>query len=181
MVSIDAVFHELQAQNTKLAQLHADLGAQLTATQDVGAAVNNLDGDVNSGFGQTLQRLHDLEVITEAQAKLLYHLVQQTDTVICSLDKIAHSACGLVNYADRQTSMQAEMRDALGELRDIAETAQPAAALERHRLKALQAEVERCCPPPAMEPPCQYTPCEPPDRISPPELPRIDDNEPPPG
>jgi hypothetical protein len=84
--------------------------------------------------------------------------------------------CALLNEAALQTAAQQAMREDLDDLRQLYELASPAAAVEQHRLEALKAQVEKCCPPPVPTPPCKFEPCKQPGDVPPPPRPQ----EPPP-
>lgn len=157
MASINDVYNELVAVNSLLNQIHADGVAEVNATNQVRASVDTV------------------AQINVAEVNLLFHLTQQTDTMICSLEQIAQNTCAILNQVTIQTRFQERMRDDLDTLRAIAETAYPGAALERHRFEVLQAEIERCCPPEQPEPACTYEPCPRPRPIKMPQLPPIGD------
>ena len=157
MATINDVFNQLVAVNGGLAQI---------------------DADVKAGSTATVQALNTLAQIDIEAVKLLFHLTQQTDTMICALEHISRNTCGILTQVTLQTQLQTRLRDDADALRDIAESVYPAAALERARLAALRAEVERCCPPPKVEPACVYEPCDQPKPVRMPDLPRINPERP---
>jgi hypothetical protein len=173
MASINDVFNQLQAVNGTLAQIDTDVTAGTSATNQVKTSIDTLDGDVKAGFAATVNALHTIAQIDTEAVKLLFQLTQQADTMICALEHISRNTCGILTEVTLQTQLQTRLRDDADALRDIAESAYPAAALERSRLAALRAEIERCCPPPKPEPACVYEPCERPPPVKKPDLPRI--------
>jgi hypothetical protein len=163
------VFNQLVLVNGKLDQIDTNTFGQA-------AAINNLDGDVNKGFKATVDALKTLALLDIEAIKLIFHLTQQTDTMICALEHISKNTCELVTQSTLQTQLQTRMRDDIEVMRLVAESGNPAAALELQRLAALRAQVEKCCP--SERPPraCNYEPCPQPKRIGMPELPRIPQN-----
>lgn len=179
MASIDDVFHQLQAVNTNLSTLHADGIAETNATNQVKSSVDTVDADVKSGFNATVNGLTTIALIDIEAVKLLFHLTQQNDTIICTLENISRNTCAMLTQLTMQTQLQKRMADDLDVIRAMEEAEQPAAALERARLAALQTEIERCCPPPQTPPACTYQPCPKVDPAKMPDLPKIGGSHPP--
>lgn len=178
MASINDVFNQLVAVNGKLDQLHTDSVTETAATNQVKARVDNLDNDVKAGFASTVAALNTIAAIQTAAAELLFHLTQQTDTMICALEHISQNTCAILTQVTIQTGLQKEIRDDADVIRDVAEAAYPAAVLSRSRLKELQGQIERCCPPPQTPPACTYQPCPHPKPADRPNLPRPDNRPP---
>jgi hypothetical protein len=170
MASINDVFNQLVNANTALGQIHADGIAQTNAT-------NQLDGDVKSGFNATVNALNAIAQIEAQEAQLLYHLTQQADAIICVLEHISKNTCELVTQSTLQTDLQRQLRDDSHAVRDLTESANPAAALERRRHEELRRQIERCCPPDPPRPACTYEPCEHPKRAKEPKLPKVEKPE----
>ena len=178
MASINDVFNQLVAANASLAQIQVDLVGETNATIQVKGSVDKVDTDLKAGFVATVKDLNAIALIEIEAAKLLFHLTQQTDTMICALEHISKNTCEILTQVTIQTQLQTRLLDDADTLRAIAESAYPAAALERARLAALRAEVERCCPPEKPNPACNYEPCPAPRPAPPPKLPKIDDRPP---
>ena len=134
MASINDVFNELQAVNNTLGQIHADGIAETNATNQVKASVDTVDADVKAGFAATVNGLNTIAKIDIEAVKLLFHLTQQADTMICALEHISKNTCEIFTQVTIQTQLQTRLRDDADALRDIAESAHPEAALERQRL-----------------------------------------------
>lgn len=173
MASINDVFNQLVTVNASLSAIGADVNAGTVATNGVKTAVNQLDTDLKAGFASTVAALNQIAAIEIEGVKLLYHLTQQADTMICALEHISQNTCAIDTEATIQTGLQKTMRDDLDGLLAIAEAAYPAAALELERLAVLQAEIHRCCPPVVPPPACSYRPCPKPKTIGEPKLPRL--------
>jgi hypothetical protein len=176
MASINDVFTELTQVNSNLGLIHADGIAETNAINQVKASVDHLDSDVKAGFTATINALGVIAQVEVESAKLLYHLTQQADAMICALEHIAKNTCGIWNEAVLQTTIEARIRDDADVLRSIQEFAHPDATLEMTRLAALKADVERCCPPPKPQLPCDYRPCPSVRTAEPPNLPKPGDN-----
>ncbi len=181
MASINDVFNELQTVNNTLTLLHTDNVAELNAVNQVNTSIGTLTTDVNAGFAHTLTALTVLAQIEEAMAKLLFHLTQQTDAMICALEHISRNTCGILTQTTIQTRLQTQMAGDIEALKELTEVAHPAAAVEHAKLAKLKAEIERCCPPEVPPPACTYEPCPAPRPIPLPELPKLPDNPRPPG
>lgn len=175
MASINDVFNQLVAVNGKLGQIEVNTANETVATNQVNASVGTLDTDLKAGFAATVNALQTIIQLDVDAVQLLLHLTQQADTMICVLEHISQNTCGILNQATLQTQLQTRIRDDADALRDIAESAYPAGALERERLAALRAQIEQCCPPPQAQPPCAYEPCPKPRPPRPPRLPQLDD------
>jgi hypothetical protein len=175
MPSVNDVYNQLVTANTTLDQIHADLVTEESATQQVNTSVNQLDSDLKSGFQAIEARLTILQEYDIDTVKLLFHLTQQADTIICALEKISKNTCEMLNQATLQTALQRRIRDDADVVRDITEFAHPRATLERERLGALRTEIEKCCPPEPPQPVCTYEPCPRPESINEPELPPSED------
>ena len=167
MAGINDLFNQLVAANGKLDQLHTDEVNEITATNQVKASVDTLDGDVKNLD-------NDVKTIGAAEIQLLFHLTQQADTMICALEHISKNTCAILTQVTIQTGLQTEIRDDADALLAIEETVNPGAALERERLAALKAQIEQCCPPPQPKPACTYEPCPKPDQIKRPQVPGSD-------
>lgn len=165
MAGINDLFNQLVIANGKLDQLHTDINNGTAATNQVKTSVDAVKTSVD-----TLD--NDVKIIGAAETQLLFHLTQQADTMICALEHISKNTCAILTQATVQTQLQTRIRDDADALLEIAETANPAAALERLRLAALRAQIERCCPPAEPEPACTYEPCRRPESVPMPNLPK---------
>ncbi len=152
MATLNDAYNQLVAANSQLTTLHGDLQTVNTSEQDINTSVKAATSAVEAGFTQ-------LDTLVTFTNQLLAHEVQQNDTIICNLAKIAQQTCELVNQAVLQTAAQQAIREDLSDLKQLYELANPAAAVEQHRLEALERKVELCCPPKPPKPPCVYQPC----------------------
>ena len=178
MASINDVFNELQAVNSNLGLIHADGIAQTNATVQVKSAVDNLDNDLKAGFAATVNALQIIAKIEIEAVKLLFHLTQQSDSMICALEHISQNTCGILTQTTIQTRLQTGIAKDADVIRGIAEDAYPQAALEQTRLAKLRAEVEHCCPPRTPPDACVYAPCLSPKPVGMPDLPPVDPQRP---
>lgn len=179
MASINDVFNQLVQANTNLGQIHADGIAETNAINQVKSSVDKLDVDVKAGFNATVAGLVTLAKIEVEIAKLVFHLTQQADTMICALEHISQNSCELVTQSTLQTRLQTSLRDDTQAIRAITELAHPEAALHFHANEELRKQLERCCPPEQPGPACTYRPCPHPDPIRMPDLPKVEDPKPP--
>lgn len=162
MASFNDAFNELQSINVNLLTLHADNGQILAGQATIKAAVDaatlatqGVKASVDAGTAVLNAMLQGLQLTN----KILFHLSLQTDTIICSLDAIARSTCGIHNEAHVQTGLQKITSASAVALLDIAKTVHPDAALDLSRREGLKHATELCCPPPVELPVCSYEPC----------------------
>jgi hypothetical protein len=150
MASGDDFFNQLKQANDKLsdlAPLRSDV-EQLSAV--LSSSLNQL---VSQGSYSNLA---------------LYQNTLQNVTIICILEKISKNTCEILNQACIQTALQTQIQKNTAAMADILAAAHPEAALMREREQALRTEIEKCCPPPASKPCCNYVPCKAPPEIEPP-------------
>lgn len=150
MATLNDAYNQLVEANSQLTNLHNDLQQINTSAQATTSAVD-------AGFTQ-------LDSLVDHTNQLLTYEIEQNDTIICNLAKIAQQTCELVNQAALQTAAQQAMRADLDDLKQLYELANPTAAVEQHRLEALNRKIEACCPPPVPPPPCTYEPCPAPSK-----------------
>jgi hypothetical protein len=158
MASLDDAFNQLKIANQHLTAIDNELQTVNASVQAVGADSQATTAAVQAGFGE-------LNSLVNHTNQLLEYEIAQNATMICYLEKIARQTCSLLNEAALQTAAQQAMREDLDDLRQLYELANPAAAVEQHRLKKLKAQVEKCCPPTVPEPPCTFEPCKQPPPI----------------
>lgn len=164
--TVTDVFNQLVLANGKLDQIDTNTFGQT-------AALNSINGAVNQGFHDTDNSLKTIALINIEAVKLLFHLTQQADTMICALEKISENTCKILTEVSTQTELQKQLRDDVAALRYIAESEHPEAVLERSRHIELQESIDECCPPEPEEPACEYEPCDRPEPAKEPRLPDI--------
>jgi hypothetical protein len=157
MATLNDAYNQLVTANAQLTTIHGDLQDVNTSEQEVNTSVQANTAAVQSGFSQ-------LDTLVTHTNQLLGYEILQNDTIICNLAKIAKQTCELVNQAALQTAAQQAMREDIHDLKQLYELANPAAAVEQHRLAELNRKIEACCPPPVPKPPCVYEPCPAPDK-----------------
>jgi hypothetical protein len=151
--SLDDCYDRLVDANNHLTAIDTDLQTVNTSVQAVGTDVQATTQAVQIGFGE----LYSLVNYTD---QLLEFQIAQNNTIICYLGKITQQTCALLNEAALQTAAQQAMRADIHDLKQLFELANPAAAVEQHRLEELKAQVEKCCPPAVPEPPCKFVKCD---------------------
>lgn len=156
MATLNDAYNQLVTANSQLTTIHGDL-------QDVNTSVQAVDTSVQATTTAVENGLAQLGTLVNNTNQLLAYEIQQNDTIICNLAKIAQQTCELVNQAALQTAAQQAMRADLDELVQLYELANPAAAVEQNRLEALKLQIEQCCPPKLPKPPCVYEPCPAPE------------------
>jgi hypothetical protein len=186
VANINDLYNQLTAANGTLDLIKTAVNNGTAATNHVKTSVDTvdtdvktLDTDVNAGFAATVNALTVLAQIDTAAVQLLFHLTQQADSMICALQQISQNTCGILTQVTIQTQLQTRIRDDSNALVNIAETADPAAALELERLAKLRAQIEQCCPPREPVPACSYQPCPSPTPVTMPNLPPVPDPTPP--
>jgi hypothetical protein len=172
MASINDLYDRLGDILNRLSNIDAgtqtviiDLGRLQASTDATKAAVDLANQSLRVLTNNVVQLVN----IARYQSYATYTLSLQTDTVICALEKVTKQTCALLSEAHVQTQLQAGIVDTNTSLLRIAEVAYPLAAIEGERLKALQQQIGRCCPPEPQPPACSYEPCERPPVLQPPK------------
>lgn len=162
MASFNDAFNELQAINANLAVLHTDNGqivagqAAIKAAVDAGTtATQGVKASVDAGTAVLNQMLQGQQLTN----KILLHLSQQADTMICALEAISRNTCGIHNEVHVQTGLQKIISTSEVALLDIAKTVHPDAALDLSRREALKVATDRCCPPSVEPLVCNHKSC----------------------
>ncbi len=153
MTSLDDALKKLDAANGHLSAIDADMKAVDASVQAVGSDVQATTSALQMGFGE-------LYVLVDYTDQLLNYQIEQNNTIMCYLAKIAQQTCALLNEATLQTAAQQAIQADVSGLKQLYALANPAAAVEQGRLEALEARIEKCCPPAKPKPPCIFEPCE---------------------
>lgn len=162
MASFNDAFNELQAINANLAVLHADNGqilngqASIKAAVDAGTAATQ---DVKASVDAATTMLGQIMQGQQLTNKILLHVSQQADTMICALEAISRNTCGIHNEVHVQTGLQKVISVSAVSLLEITKTVHPDAALDLSRREALKNATDLCCPPPVEPPVCAHKPC----------------------
>ena len=90
---------------------------------------------------------------------LLKDLVGENQTIICLLKTSNDLLCRILHELQKDTAIQTTMRGTLVELEQILELVHARETLEVDRLGLVKAELEKCCPPPLVEPEKCFDPC----------------------
>ncbi len=159
MASLNDFYNAVKEANTHLAAIDADekdLHGDAVAIQDriglVKQAVTTLAGSVISGF----KTMAELEAYAD---NALAHLAKQNETIICLLDKIAQSTCGLLNQGDLEVRALTAINVSGSALQEMYADSHPRAALSREHQQAVQKQILDCCPPDPIPPVCTYESC----------------------
>ncbi len=165
MASADDILNAINASVGRLDDIKGKLDGLKASTDavksSVDSAANQLVATLNAGFAQLI-------ALGDYTNQALYHNDVQNDTMICELTHISKNTCGLLNEAAAQTRIQSAIEQAATRLAFLYATVHAEAELERERMAKLREEIEKCCPPPAPQPPCAYEPCAAPEPIGPP-------------
>jgi hypothetical protein len=166
MPSINEVWEQALQINSNLVVVHHDLEGLQACCDDERAAMAEqtdlleaIDTVLVDGFGNLSDGLIGIQERQDWTNLLLRYQVLQNRTMICLLEKIAHATCGLLNEADRQTTLQGTVAAGVSALREMTESVHPDAALDLRRAQEARRALEKCCPPQPVEPPCKFEPC----------------------
>jgi hypothetical protein len=186
MPTLNDAINEVEQVNDNLGDIKAALGtlnthasnandrieANTAAVEEVREAceqntaeLSAINGRLLTGFANLSQGLDVLIDQANFTNKAFAHLLAQTDTVICLLDKSARSLCQIWTLVDIQTRLLHSIREDTNAVREMLETVHPEAKLERDRRRALQHDIELCCPRRPEPPACEYEPCPTPRRF----------------
>ena len=129
------------------------------------AELSAINGRLLTGFAKLSEGLDILIDQGAYTNEALGHQIQQNDTIICLLDKSARALCQIWTLVDIQTKLLRSIQQDASAAREMLETVHPEARLELDRRKALEKNIERCCPPKQDPPACVYEPCRAPRRF----------------
>jgi hypothetical protein len=169
MPSISDVFDQLQTANQTLSQINTNIVAEISATNAVTAAVQ----DINATLAAIQTVLSQVQVVVSYEAQALFHISQQNDTIICTTEHVSQNTCNLVTEAHVQTRLETAIAGNTADLVEIERGAFPAAALEVARVEAVQAKIDACCPPPVEPPACVFQSCPAPPPLPSPPTPSV--------
>lgn len=127
--------------------------------------LSQINARLLTGFAKLSEGLDVLIDQAEYNNKATEHHLQQTDTIICLLDKSARSLCEIWTLVAIQTKALKAIQEDTGTVRAILETVHPDAYLELERHRELQRDIERCCPPKKDPPAREFEPCLTPRRF----------------
>jgi len=153
MPTINDVYKMLVNVQNNTKAIHNDLQ---TVTQELlysNLQLKNTIDILNDGF---LNLSKGIKGMVEMQI----HNNNQNDTIICILEKISKNTCQLVNEANKQSELQTVIADKTTDLFGIYELAYANQAIEYIKMKEIRKELQECCPPRPLEPPCHHSPCE---------------------
>lgn len=159
MASFNDAYNELQSINANLGVLHADNGQLLAGQAAIKAAVDTGTHNIQTAVEAGTAVLQGMLLEQQLTNRILFHLTQQADTMICALGAISRNTCGIHNETHVQTGLEKVVSASAVALLDIAKTVHPEAALDLARREAQRAATERCCPPPVEPPVCDHKPC----------------------
>lgn len=179
MPTINEVWEQALLINANLATLHndqielktccaatnqrlADLDA---ASQETNDWLEEIRKVLDDGFSAMAVGISGVQARQDIANRLLLHLTEQQNTVICLLQQIATNTCDLVNQSHRQTTLQTAIGTDMEAVAHMYASTNPDAALQHQRDQEQQRALEECCPPRPPEDPCQPEPCTKPGAI----------------
>jgi len=168
MPSVSDIFDQLQQANATLVQAKDEIATLNTTVATIGGTVGDIltkANEANTRLTTLHQDVQNLVGLQTTANRILANINEQGLTIICILEKISKNTCALWNEAHLQTALQATTAHNTTKLVSLFETSHPEAALEFCRRETLQASIDKCCPPNAPEPVCDYQPCPTPDPV----------------
>src|ERR1700744_4119998 len=99
MTTLDDALKKLDAANAHLSAIDADLKAVDASVHAVGTDIQATTQAVQTGFG-------GLDSLVNYTNELLSYQIDQNNTIMCYLAKIAQQPCALWNEATLQTAAQ---------------------------------------------------------------------------
>src|ERR1700738_275527 len=106
-----------------------------------------------------LKSLQSVSALQGFQNDVLSQTLNQSETIVCILERISKQTCESLNQIHSQTRLQESMQASLNTLVELFKSAHPEAALELARLAKIREQLLACCPPKEKEPVCVYEPC----------------------
>jgi hypothetical protein len=165
MPSVDDVYNQLTAANTKLDQIKSELVNVKNSEDAVKSSVDNLNSTVQNGLNQLIA----LETYGD---EALYQITLQNHTIICLLKQISIHTCGIWNEIHIDTGLQTTIRDDTEKIATLVAASNATAALTWEHEQALKKQIEACCPPEQEPSVCEDRPCPEPKEIPKPPTPK---------
>jgi hypothetical protein len=106
-----------------------------------------------------LKSLQSVSALQGFQNDVLSQTLNQSETIVCILERISKQTCESLNEIHSQTRLQESMQASLNTLVELFKSTHPEAALELARLAKIREQLLACCPPKEKEPVCVYEPC----------------------
>ena len=141
-----------QQTNIVAGQIKVDTAAIKTELNTINATIQTETMVLSGGLFAIFQA----QKVTNS---LLLANSEENKTMICWLTTIADLLCRELRKMNTQIQLQTTMRDDLHMLETIMSLVHSRETLEAERLAQLQAEVEKCCPPPETKPEFCFDPC----------------------
>lgn len=160
MASINDVFNALNDIKGKLDVLHGDETTTAGKIDTSNTRLSTINTSVNAVGNRLEARLVDIRDRQDDTNAVLLHETRQLETVICALDAISDGVCTLISIATRDSAQLANLVEFGRVTAEIAQTANPAAALELQRRDTAAAAIAACCPPDPEEPACTHERCQ---------------------
>jgi hypothetical protein len=172
MATLLDAFKEIEKVNDNLGKINTALGglqssadtanlieANTLAVEQGNAELSAINTGLLNGFAKVSEGRDVLIDQANFTNKAFTHHIQQTDTIICILEKVSRALCSIWTLVDIQTKLIRSIEDNSTTLREMYETVHADARLELDRRRALQRDIENCCPPRPDPPACKYEPC----------------------
>jgi len=140
-------------------------GLQVTAndiktdSDDIKTKLDGIRSSLDAGIVALAGGLFAIFESQKLADVLLKDLVGENQTIICLLKTSNDLLCRILHELQKDTAIQTSTRDAVIELEQILELAHARETLEVDKLGLVKAELEKCCPPPQIEPEKCFDPC----------------------
>jgi len=118
-----------------------------------------IDNNLQAGFANLSQGLFAIFELEKVSVSLLDHNRQQNDTIICELVNANKLLCGITRKFTRQLELSEATLTSIDRIEGIVERVHAGAAGDYDRSLALQASIEKCCPPDEKPPERCPEPC----------------------
>lgn len=152
MPSVRDVYDLIVEMGKDLKKLHQDNLDLLNVSNEIHVTLNN-------GFTSLSEGLSSLIAIQHYSSLLLSINNKQNDTMLCFLTKLNKNICLLLSESHLQTQLQSKMSSTASLLKNMYEFVHPDARLDIERLRELEKEIHKCCPPERSKPFCTVEEC----------------------
>ncbi len=131
-----------------------------TNTAQTAANVMILNATSQAGFSNIANGIA-VEIALQHQTNDLLNVNnKQNDVIICWLKNIANVLCNIKHNTDRSVELETEINITLEHIDNIIELVNSEQAMEVLKHDELQKQIEKCCPPPRIDPKPCFDGCE---------------------
>jgi len=158
-VQVQNSLNQIQTNTMALALTTGDIKGD---TADIKARLDAIKATLLAGFATLGSGLFAIHEAQKETAVLLADEVEQKTTIICWLVKEADLLCRILRRLNTEIEVRQATQKSAVTIARILGRVHAREKLEQDRASAIEARIEKCCPPAVVPPEACYEPCRPP-------------------